>query len=180
MARTMAKLRLEVEGFDESLYLQNFAQCESMGVRFETMHSLGDTNDTRRALYELNKTCSSEIPGGGEFLTYEAFCEQRLKDRYDPRGVVLAIQGNEWIGMTAVSDWSERGFAFNEMTGVLPAHRRQGIALTLKVLGILSARKLGAQMLYGLIDVENAGAIAMNRRLGYVDTNWQELHDIQH
>ncbi|MFT7218468.1 MAG: hypothetical protein ACI8Z1_000077 [Candidatus Azotimanducaceae bacterium] len=37
--------------------------------------------------------------------------------------------GNEWIGMTAISDWPERGFTFNEMMGVLPAHRRQGIAL---------------------------------------------------
>ncbi|MFT7218467.1 MAG: hypothetical protein ACI8Z1_000076 [Candidatus Azotimanducaceae bacterium] len=62
MSRAMAKTRLAVEGFDELLYLQNFAQCEFMGVLFETMHSLGDTNNTRRALYEFNKTCTSGIP----------------------------------------------------------------------------------------------------------------------
>ena len=58
MARVLVKLMLEVEKFDESLYLPIFAHCESMGVRFETMHSLGDLSDARLALYELNKTCS--------------------------------------------------------------------------------------------------------------------------
>jgi GNAT superfamily N-acetyltransferase len=61
---------------------------------------------------------------------------------------------------------------FNEMTGVRASHRRRGIATAMKVLGIRFARSAGARWLYTVHDVRNSDAIELNRRLGYVQTDF--------
>ena len=178
--KPVVKLKLAVSGFDETPYLPLFALCERSGIEFESMLSLGDTGEQHRALYALNKTCSSDIPNRGEFFTFEEFVERRFGAHYDPRGVIVARHGEQWIGMTAISNWQENGFGFNEMTGVIRAYRRQGIAMALKVLGVLYAQHLSLSTLYTLHDADNTAAIAMNRKLGYVDADWEMLSDIWH
>ncbi|KUL41325.1 hypothetical protein ADL15_03455 [Actinoplanes awajinensis subsp. mycoplanecinus] len=59
--------------------------------------------------------------------------------------------------------------AFSEMTGVLAPHRGKGLSLALKLLAIRFARAAGCQRLVAFHHPENHTAIAMNRRLGFVD-----------
>ena len=52
------------------------------------------------------------------------------------------------------------------MTGVLPGHRRRGIALAMKLRAIEFVRSSGMRWLVALHHPRNASVIGMNRRLG--------------
>jgi predicted GNAT superfamily acetyltransferase len=126
--------------------------------------------EDNRALYELNKACSADIPQRGEFYSYEEYLAQRINvPAYDPGGVVIAVRDGQWIGMSATSLRPEHGFAFSEMTGVLGPHRRTGLSLALKLLAIRFVRAAGYERLVAFHHPLNAAAIAMNRRLGFSD-----------
>ncbi len=105
--------------------------------------SLGDTPAQQLALYALNKACSADIPERGEFYTVEEYLAQRVNsETFDPRGVVLAVEREHWVGMSTTSlQREEVGFA----------------------------RRAGMRWLRTFHHPSNASAIAMNRRLGYVD-----------
>jgi predicted GNAT superfamily acetyltransferase len=138
------------------------------------MANLGDTAECRRALYELNKTCSADIPERGEFYTFEDYLAERIETcLYDPHGVVLAVNDGAWVGMATTSLREAEGYAFSEMTGVLASHRGRGISLAMKLLAIRFARSSGYHCLRTFHHPRNANAIGMNRRLGFVDEDVQ-------
>lgn len=111
-----------------------------------------------------------DIPGRGEFSATDEFCQKRYGEHYDPSGVIIGVSEGDWIGMCATSNHSDKGFCLNEMTGVTKVYRRRGIALALKLMGIRYAKGVGAQKVYTIQDTQNSSAIAMNRKLGYVDS----------
>ncbi len=175
MASEIVKLKLELEGFDERPFLTSLSRAAARGIDFTTMCELGDTEQSRRRLYELNKQCSADIPERGEFFTYEEFCRFRYGKHYDPVGAIIARKTSKWIGLCVVSNWSHKGFVFSEMTGVLRDYRQIGIASAMKVLVIRFARSVGAKCIYSTHGSNNPKAIAMNRRLGFVETSWDRL-----
>jgi len=71
------------------------------------------------------------------------------------------------VGMAATS--LHDGFAFSEMTGVIRSHRGRGLSLVLKVQAIAFAFSSGQCVIRTQHHPENVSAIAMNRRLGFVD-----------
>ncbi len=166
----VVRLQLDVQSFDAHLWQHYIRSNEESGVKFHTLAELGDIEVNRKRLYELNKVCSADIPGRGPFYSYEQYREARLQaDTYTPAGIILAIEDDTWVGMSAVSYHKEQGFVFNEMTGVLREHRRRGIAVSLKVLSIQFAVSLGVPLIYTFHAAANVAAITMNRRLGYTD-----------
>jgi GNAT superfamily N-acetyltransferase len=136
--------------------------------------TLGDSAECRRALYELNKKCSADIPERGEFYTFEEYLADRIETpSYDPNGVALAASNDAWVGMATTSLHQAQGYAFSEMTGVLASHRGRGISLALKLLAIRFARSSRYRWLRTFHHPANASAIGMNRRLGFVDEDAQ-------
>lgn len=169
MAGAWVRLILDLDTFDRTAFADRPEVCRRAGITFTTMADLGDTPAHRRALYELNKTCAADIPERGEFYSFEDYLVQRVHvPTYDPRGVVLALDGDTWVGMAAMSIQPE-GHAFSEMTGVLATHRGRGIAMALKLLAIDFARANGLRELRTFHHPANAAIIAMNRRMGFVD-----------
>jgi RimJ/RimL family protein N-acetyltransferase len=165
------KLELDVASFDERRFEEYVARCHAEGIHLTTLAELGDTPEHRRALYDLNKECSADIPERGEFFSYDEFTERRIAvPSYDPRGVVLALDGDAWIGMSATSDHGD--IVFNEMTGVRAAHRGRGISVAMKIFGMSFVKALGARTVRTLHHPANASAIAMNRKLGFVDATF--------
>jgi len=164
------RLKLDVDAFERNQFEPVLRRFETSRVRFTTLSKLGDTPAARRSLYELNKTCSADIPERGAFYTFDEYVDQRLNAApYDPRGVALALDGDVWAGMTMTSLHRAQDHAFSEMTGILRSHRRQGLSLALKVLAIDFARTSGMRWLRTFHHPTNFAAIAMNRRLGFVD-----------
>jgi RimJ/RimL family protein N-acetyltransferase len=164
------RLTLDVRTFEAAPFVDVIERCRRAGISFTTMAELGDKEPNRRKLYELNRTCSADIPERGEFYTYAEYRLQRIeRDTYDPATVVIAREGEEWVGMAAASDHREQGHFFNEMTGVVRSHRGRGIAVAMKVLVIERVRALGVPAIQTFHHPDNAAPIALNRRLGYVD-----------
>ncbi|MFE7813220.1 GNAT family N-acetyltransferase [Streptomyces sp. NPDC057433] len=162
------KLELDVAAFDAPHFETYVTRCREDGIRLTTLAELGDTPEHRRRLYALNKECSADIPGRGEFYSFDEYAERRFEAAgYDPRGIVIALDGDEWIGMAATS--VREGFLFNEMTGVRAGYRGRGISIAMKTFGMAFVRESGTSTVRTFHHPANADAIAMNRRMGYVD-----------
>lgn len=165
-------LKLDLRAFDETPFVGWLDEAARQGVAFNTLAALGDTSANRRSLYELNKVCSADIPGRGSFYTFEEYADQRITRTVDdPNGIIIALQNQQWVGMSASSYWSERQVVFAEMTGVVRGWRRKGLALALKVLALRYARATGVPYVFTVHHADNYAPIALNRRLGFVDTD---------
>lgn len=170
------RLRLDLDEFDDEAFVPYLRRAGESGIEFASMAELGDTPDNRRALYDLNKTCTADIPDRGEFHTYDEYVAKRLNvPEYRPAGVILAIHDGAWIGMTATSLHPDKGHAFSEMTGVLAPYRGRGLSLALKLLAIRFVKSSGYRWLLTVHHPRNASAIAMNRRLGFADDSSEAL-----
>jgi RimJ/RimL family protein N-acetyltransferase len=164
-------LTLDVDSFDPTMFASVVERCRREGIELSTMADLDDVETNHRRLYELNRTCSADIPERGDFYTYEEYRAERIEQpTYNPDTVVIALDAGTWVGMSAASDHREEKTFFNEMTGVLASHRGRGIALAMKVMLIGRVRDLGAPAMHTFHHPQNIAAIALNRRLGYVDS----------
>jgi GNAT superfamily N-acetyltransferase len=164
------RLQLNVAAFDEREFEPCLHRAHESGIRFTSMATLGDTVEYRRALYDLNKACSADIPDRGQFYSYDEYIADRIDvPTFDPAGVILAIHDAMWIGMSATSLHPDQQYAFSEMTGVRAPYRRRGLSLALKLLAIRFARSSGYPRLVAYHHPCNTSAILMNRRLGFVD-----------
>ncbi|WP_226967194.1 GNAT family N-acetyltransferase [Streptomyces phaeolivaceus] len=173
MATERVRLQLDVTDFDLARFQPYVDKCRTTGIRLTTLSEVGDTSEHRRELYDLNKECSADIPGRGDFFGYDEYHRLRFEvPAYDPRGVVLALDGDRWVGMAATSDRRGSGFVFNEMTGVRACHRGRGISVAMKTFGIGFAGICGVSTVRTVHHPANERAIAMNRTLGYVDAVW--------
>ena len=145
-------------------------------VRLATMADLGDNDESRYRLFELNRECSADIPGRGPFHTWEQYRERRLEvPWFDPQAVSIAVDGEDWVGMaafTAHPDPPDGGHLFSEMTGVVRRWRRRGLATALKAHNIEVARRSGLNMMRTVHHPGNTAMIALNRQLGFVDASW--------
>ena len=73
------------------------------------MSDLGDTAECRRALYELNKTCSAGIPERGEFCTFQEYLAERIDTpAYDARGIVVAMRNDGAQYEATLHLWQDR------------------------------------------------------------------------
>ncbi|MEV0978202.1 GNAT family N-acetyltransferase [Streptomyces sp. NPDC049915] len=168
MADHWVRLELDVTAFDAGRFEPYLDRCAAQGIRLTTLAELWDTPEHRRALYELNRECSADIPGRGAFYSYDEYVEQRLAvPEYDPRGVVIALDGDTWVGMAATSRHYD--FVFNEMTGVRAGYRGRGISIAMKTFGMDFARRCGVTRVRTVHHPKNTTAIAMNRTLGFVE-----------
>lgn len=148
------------------------------GVRFATLPELGDSDEARYRLFELNRECSADIPGRGQFHTWEEY--RRLRHEvpwFDPHGVSLAVDGDDWVGMAGFTarpnPKSGDGYLFSEMTGVVRHWRRKGLATALKAHNLELARLNGPDTIRTVHHPGNTAMIALNRGLGYVDASWE-------
>ena len=173
MTPRWVKLELDIRNFDAERFTEYVDRCQATGIRLATLAELGDTAAHRRALYELNKECSADIPDRGEFYTFEEYVECRIDvTSFDPRGAVIALDDGQWCGLAVTSDHRSAGYVFNEMTGVRAAYRRRGISVAMKTIGIGFASLCGVDRIRTVHHPSNVAVIEMNRRLGYVDAAW--------
>ena len=116
------------------------------GVELTSLSASGDTFAHRRFTYELNETCSADIPDRAAFFGFEEYQSLRFDaEAARPDGMILAFgrPRHPEIHRTLSGDLpTRRGQAFVEMTGVLAAHRRHGIASAMKrqVLAVAASR----------------------------------------
>jgi len=169
--------RLWAHRFQSVLDLERFAAdrfagavaAASPGIRFTTLAELGP--ERYDDFYELASALERTVPDNdqGVVLERDAFDRFFLNPEiHPPEGILVAVDDSagQLVGFTSLMRRAP-GFLYTSMTGVLPTHRRRGIALAIKVRSIEVARAMGATRM-GTNNLSiNAPILAVNRALGY-------------
>ncbi|MEZ4711576.1 MAG: GNAT family N-acetyltransferase [Caldilineaceae bacterium] len=161
--------RVDLADFDETAFAGLVDAAHAEGIRFYTMADIADTEEARRALYDINRRVSLQDPGsGGLFPTFDEFNRDVFAAPwYRAEGQFLAADGDRVVGMCAVGYFQESNSMYNMMTGVDEAYRGRGIAQALKVLAMRWAKAYGADYIRTNNNSENAPMLAINRKLSY-------------
>src|SRR5262249_49408205 len=111
---------LDVSAFDEGRFSGIIDTLESARIRFLTLAEVGDTIENQRRIYDLDVQVNPDIPG--EPMVFPPFEEYRKTmlggATYMPDGVIIAADGERWVGFTILGDGKAAGLMINEMTGV--------------------------------------------------------------
>ncbi|MEQ1698696.1 MAG: GNAT family N-acetyltransferase [Ilumatobacteraceae bacterium] len=167
------RLELDITTFDSAPFEDEVRAVHDGGIALVTLDELGADEANLRRLYALNAECAADIPERGPFHTWEDYRRLRIDvPSFDPAGLVVALDGEQWVGLAGSADHRGRGYLFNEITGVVRSHRRRGIALALKLHGMDYVRRSGVRIVRTVHHPANTAIIALNRQLGYTDATW--------
>lgn len=160
-------VKLELHLGEEGAVAKGLAALPQ-GLTIRTLADRGDTEDTRRQVYDLNKACSADIPGRGEFFTFEEYVARRFDSpAFRPDGLFLLDHDGRLVGLCALSWKPDTDWAFIEMTGVLREYRRRGFARALKAATIARAHEWGVSSVRTVNHPTNTPIIASNEALGF-------------
>jgi GNAT superfamily N-acetyltransferase len=159
---------LDLVAFDEKPFLPEKAALEAAGIRIASLADFGDSREARQKLYEVNHTTALDIPGVSEWMPFEEF-ETLIcgAEWYRPDGQLVAIAGDDFVGLSAIKLVPQTQGAYNLMTGVLQPYRGRQIGLALKLAGFRYARQNGALYIRTNNDSLNPAIIGLNEKLGY-------------
>lgn len=146
------------------------AAAKVEGITWKSWSDLGDTEENRRKLHAaqiLSDTAPDmDVWGKPSFEQFEKDFFENLK--YFEQGVLVAMDGDEIVGMHYLMRDPENDQWITDYTGVIPSYRRRGIAYALKLWGIEVAQEHGAKEIMTYNDSENTGMLAINGVLGFV------------
>lgn len=167
---------LQLDAFNESPWEGVVDGVLASGIRVFTLAEQPG-EETIRRLYELYKITDLDSPGyaGVAAEHYPPFdqwhAEMFGKGLTIPEGLIIAADGDRFIGCTILQKEGDQGGLYTEYTGVLREYRCRQIGLALKLLSIRFARQYGAPYMTTRNDSSNAAMLAVNGKLGYVKRN---------
>lgn len=158
---------LELASFDTNR-LQQLIDHE---IVIDTLASRAQQDNIETMLYELYKETSFDIPGfTGDYFDFKEWRKWTLDlPGSRPEYVLLAIAGDQLVGVAALLFNEESLSMYHEYTGVRKEWRGRGIAIALKTASIMLAKKAEAAYLRTNNDSDNKPMLAVNRdKLGFV------------
>lgn len=162
---------LDVAAFDPSRFGGAEERVLAQGIRIATFGELAATDaDAYRKFYDLTQSAQADIPSPEPYtpVPYDVWAKRFDNPNYRPDAQFLAVDGDAFVGISALwgrqtDDHLQTGF-----TGTLSSHRRRGIALALKLRALDYARRTGAPILRTDNAEKNEGMLSINRALGFV------------
>jgi GNAT superfamily N-acetyltransferase len=137
------------------------------GFRLEP---LGRVRDRFRDLYAICAAGEIDMPGD-EPETAMSLQDWKLDDYGVPDlsddGSFVALTGQRAVSLAFLAVDPRRKLAYNQMTATLPAFKRRGLALAVKLAAARWAQANGFERILTENDEANAGMLAINGRLGY-------------
>jgi GNAT superfamily N-acetyltransferase len=163
---------LDLSTYDEAPFAGALERAEASGIRFTSLAEIGDTEEARYRLYELNRDTGMDIPGRDDpFTPWEEFRKIFGMSWYRADGQVLAVDpaaGNRFVALAALGLFKEKNAVYHMMTGVHRDYRGRGLAQAVKVAALRWAREWGAAYARTNNDSKNEPILAVNRKFGYV------------
>jgi RimJ/RimL family protein N-acetyltransferase len=161
---------IDLTRFDASRFDDVIEAVKHSGIRLFSLAEEGNTPENLRRLWEVNYATYMDDPGStGIFPDFDAFYDMvRHASWFVPESQFLAADGDQYIGLAAISHQPENHSFYNMMTGVMPAYRGRKIALALKMMTIIYAQQHNGKFIRTNNDSQNAPMLAINRKLGYV------------
>ena len=161
---------LDVATFDEKQFPDYKAQLKAQGIEIVSFTDLAGDPQRDQELYQLQTELDQDVPMLVPVtpMTFAHFSNQVLKNpALVAGGLMIATDGNEYVGMSSLFEINPKSLVI-DLTGTKAAYRRRGIAMALKLQGIVFARERGYEKIEVHNDTANQGMIAINERLGFV------------
>jgi GNAT superfamily N-acetyltransferase len=143
-------------------------QLEAEGIRFITLADVPMEQGEQR-LYELYQETLTDIPGfTGDIPPIDEWRKWYLKpEGYAPDQVIIATDGDTYVGVSNVLRNRTTNGMYHEYTAVRKAYRGRKIALALKIKALLLAKERRTPYMRTDNDSLNHAMLGINRRLGY-------------
>jgi mycothiol synthase len=160
--------RLDVALFNPAPYAELTTALGAQGIEIVSLRDLESDTARKQKVYDLYKETGRDLPLTEHWTepSYELF-QQDLAKRA-PESYFIALHGQEYVGLSYLSEHRTEQYCSVEHTGIRRAYRRRGIALALKLRGIAYARHHGYPGIRTTIDSANRASLALNERLGFV------------
>jgi len=160
---------LNVATFDASPYTSLPERLQAQGIQIRTYAQLAFTSGAFKKWGELENALWADVPYGEAVspTTLPQFAKETLESPYFlPDATFIAIHQDDFIGYANLTDHAP--VFINEMTGVLPAYRRKGLATLLKLHTIRYAQQNNNRNISTTNDSANNAMLALNTKLGFV------------
>lgn len=166
--------KLDRHMFESTLNLAEFdpapfaGQADLSGLRLASWAEAG-TEELKHQFHRLVQQTCKDIPGFDHseesFADWHAWVFEHSE--YRPEGIILALDGEQLVGVTVCRPEGGEGAWYTHYTGVDSAYRGRGLAMALKLASIAVAKAAGAPRMRTNNDSQNGPMLAVNRRLGY-------------
>lgn len=149
------------------------------GLRIATMAELGDTEENRYRMWEIEHITDLDIPGldPDQMPTWEdARKSWFTASWFDPAGEIVVLDGDRWVGASACAEISPGVCWYVQHTCVLKEYRGRGIATAVKALATQSAKERGATHLRANNHSENHAVLAISKKFNFQpEPGWFEF-----
>ncbi|MEZ4621867.1 MAG: GNAT family N-acetyltransferase [Caldilineaceae bacterium] len=88
---------------------------------------------------------------------------------FQPEGQMIALDGDKFVGLSAISYSHEEQIGYIMISGVERAYRNRKIMQALKLRAIHYARAQGATQVVTHVETVNAPMRAINQKFGFVE-----------
>ncbi|MFT7586725.1 MAG: GNAT superfamily N-acetyltransferase [Cellvibrionaceae bacterium] len=161
---------LDVNTFDFSRFAQLEDKLTAGGVEITNLSNLKDRfPDWQRRAYDLEWPIVQDIPTPFPVKRepFEDFIKLFDHPNYMPESDFYALEGDQWVGLANVRriDGDPKHMTVG-LTGILPSHRRRGIATALKIKTVEFAQQYGAKLIR-TDNEENNPMYGLNLQLGF-------------
>lgn len=162
---------LDLTTFDPTPYATCEARLHAAGIVIKTYAELADDPARDRKLYALVDQVNQEVPNLGQFddQSFDQFVNDYLHSPdMLPDAYFVAVHGDDYVGVSELFASDDPTVFDTRTTGVLPAYRRLGIALALKVRALVYAQAHDASRVTTGMDATNGPIVTLNQHLGFV------------
>ncbi len=162
---------LDVGSFDSDRFAKSMLRLAERGIQIAPLARLAAADPQwKQRLWALTGELYLDVPSHASLAqqTFEKFEERSLRaPGFNAGAHFIALDGDRWVGASSL--WVPQGEPdklYTGLTGVVRSHRRQGIALAMKVQGIVFAQQVGAKIIQ-TDNAENNPMYWLNLQLGF-------------
>jgi len=162
---------LELAHFDEDKFAAITGQVEALGIRLASFADVAQSEENIRKLYDINGVAALDDPASdGAYINYENWKKVVFgASWFQPEGQMIALDGDKFVGLSAISYSAEEQIGYIMISGVDAAYRNRKIMQALKLRAIHYARAMGATRVVTHVETVNAPMRAINQKFGFVE-----------